>query len=64
MLDAMERGIVGIVEILRVVDRGTAKIDDIVALDLKIHVLKADLCSVLVSVVVKVADHAPFNKIV
>ena len=60
----MERGIVGIVEIPCVVDRSTAKIDDIVALDLKIHVLKADLRSVLVSVIVKVADYAPFSKIV
>ena len=60
----MERGIIGVVEISCIVDRGTAKIDDIITLDLKIHVLKADLCSVLVSVIVKVADHAPFNKIV
>ena len=62
--NAVESGIVGVVEILRVVDRGAAEINDIFALDFKIDVLKTDLCAVLVSVVVEIADHAPATEIV
>ena len=62
--DAVERGVVGIVEVSCVIDRGAAKIDDILALDLKINVLEADLLTVLVTVIVEIADDVPFAQIV
>ena len=64
LFDAVERGIVGIVEVVCVVDRRTAEIDQIVAFHFEIHVLEADLLTVLMAVIVKVADHAPFAQIV
>ena len=61
--DPMKRGIIGVVEVMGPIHRGSAKEDNIFSLDLKINVLKANMLVVLIAEVHKIGDNLPMLKI-
>jgi len=61
--DAMERRIIGVVVAVRAVDGGAAEVNDVIALNLKVDILEADLCHIMIAVVMEIADHIPVIKV-
>ena len=59
IFDSMEGRIIRIMEIIRVIDRGAAKIENIVTLKEEIHVLQTDFFVILVTKIVKIGHNIP-----
>ena len=60
---AMKGAIIGIVVRVGIVERGAAKIEKILPLDLKVHVLKSHLFGIALAIIVKILHHLPVNQI-
>ena len=62
-LQAMEGGVVGIVEVCRLVEGGAAQIDQILPVKQKIHILKSHLLRIAMAVIQKIGYCFPMCQI-